>query len=192
MADYRLEETPPLGGFAQKAKGAQLLEEAGAAMAAVTIRNGREKAFAKAFAKTFGGSPPGPTGAVAAKGQTVVASAQGQVFVLMETTPAELLANLEKAFASTATVTDQSDGWARLALTGPRAVEALERLAMVDLSDEAFGVGSAARTVFEHCTAILIRGRPAQGESRRYTILTPRSSAASLLHALTTSPPFTE
>ena len=192
MADHRLEEAPPLGGFAQKAKGARLLEESGVAMAAVTIRNGREKAFAKAFAKAFGRVPPGPARAVAARGRTAVASAQGQFLVSMETAPAELLAFLEKAFASTATVTDQSDGWARLTLTGPRSVETLERLAMVDLSDEAFDVGSAARTVFEHCTAILVRERPAQGESRRYTVLTPRSSAASLLHALTESPPFTE
>ena len=193
MADeYRLEESPPLGGFEQNAAGARLSEVTGTAMAAVTVRSGREHAFGKAFSKAFGRKPPGPAGAIATRKGSVAASAQGQVLVSMEASPDELLAFLGNAFASTATVTDQSDGWARLALTGPRAVETLERLAMVDLSDEAFGIGSAARTVFEHCTAILVRERPAQGESRRYAILTPRSSAASLLHALTASPPFTE
>ena len=190
MTDDALKEAAPLGGFALKAPGASLNEEAGMAMAAVTVARNRHRAFGTAFKKAFGRPPPGPTGAISSKGRSVVASARDQFLVAMEMPPAELAAFLEDAFAGTATVTDQSDGWARLGLSGPRARETLERLAMLDLADAAFGIGRAARTVFERCPVILVRERPGAEEALRFTILTPRSSAASLLHALTASPPF--
>ena len=160
------------------------------AMACATVRRGGEKAFGRAFQKAFGRPPPKPGTCVAAGGMDVVAAALDQHFASMEAPPAELAARLEAALATTATVADQSDAWARLALAGPKAKETLERLSMVDLSDAAFGVGGAARTLFGHCDVVLVRERPGPRDALRYTILTPRSSAESLLHELVSSPPF--
>jgi sarcosine oxidase subunit gamma len=57
-----------------------------------------------------------------------------------------------------AAVTDQTDGWAGLRLSGPAAVEVLARLVAVDLREGATPPGRVVRTGLNHVPAILIRG----------------------------------
>ena len=190
MTEYRLKEKAAIGAATAKADGATLVEETGIALVAMTTRNGKSRAMTTAFKKHFSCPPPGPTDAITADAVTVMASALDQVFVTAAMPLASLLDDLTAAFGKTATLTDQSDGWARLVLTGPRAPETLERLSMVDLSPSGFDTGQVARTVFEHLNVIVLRDKPKRGETYRYVILTPRSSAEDLHHALLASPPF--
>lgn len=55
-----------------------------------------------------------------------------------------------------AAVTDQSGGWAGIALSGPAARAALARLVALDLRPAVFGPGQAARCGLNHVPAVLI------------------------------------
>ena len=138
MTEYQLRETAALGNTLIETEGGMLMEETGIALAAVTIRTGKARAFANAFSKRYDCPPPDPRSAVTVRRQTIIASALDQVFIRRKGEPAGLMAQLEKDFSQSATVTDQSDGWVQLALTGIRARDVLERLAMIDCSDQAF------------------------------------------------------
>lgn len=59
-------------------------------------------------------------------------------------------APLEAALAGLAAVTDQSDGWAVLDLTGGDAAAVLARLTPIDLDPSVFGIGATARTEVAH------------------------------------------
>lgn len=192
MTEFTLTETAALGQIKVAANGASLSEETGFAIASVTIRTGKETGFRRAFKSRYGIAAPDACSNVVAGKETILGAALDQVFVLTAGDPGKLTSSLIADFDATATITDQSDGWVRLDLTGPRAGEALERLSMVDTSDAGFPVGSAARTVMEHIGVIICRVKPKPKEDTRFIILTPRSSAEGILHALLESPPFTE
>jgi heterotetrameric sarcosine oxidase gamma subunit len=56
-----------------------------------------------------------------------------------------------------AAVTDQTDGWAVLGVSGVGAVDVLARLAPLDLRLTAFPVGSALRSGLNHMNAVILR-----------------------------------
>ena len=66
-----------------------------------------------------------------------------------------LAAELSETIGDAAAVTDQSDGYAVLSLTGPRAAALLEKGVSLDLHDRVFAPGSAAVTSFAHLGVML-------------------------------------
>lgn len=64
------------------------------------------------------------------------------------------------ALADHAALTDQTDGWALLTLTGPMAEAALMRPVPLDLRLAAFPVGRTTRAPLNHMQAILTRTAP--------------------------------
>ncbi len=85
---------------------------------------------------------------------------------------------MKTALTDNASVTEQSDGWARFDVQGETAVDLFERLSAANT--RRMDSGTATRTVIEHLGCYLICRR--KGE--HFSILGPRSSAASLHHAL--------
>ena len=81
-----------------------------------------------------------------------------------------------------AAIADQSDGWIWLILDGAGAADVLARLTPIDLREDSFGVGQAARTLLFHMTATILRTG-----TERYEILVFRSMAATAVHDLTTA-----
>lgn len=77
-----------------------------------------------------------------------------------------------------AAVTDQSDAWCRVRLTGPRAAEALAYLCPLDLRPAQFPEGSAARSLIGHMNALILHLDGA------YELFVFRSMAATLVHEL--------
>jgi sarcosine oxidase subunit gamma len=88
----------------------------------------------------------------------------------------DIVAHLKPHLGDAASLTEQTDAWVRLDLTGPLQ-PLLERLCNLDLAR--FPPGSATRTVIEHLGVYAIRR-----SEDRMTLLGPRSSAASLHHAI--------
>jgi sarcosine oxidase subunit gamma len=87
-------------------------------------------------------------------------------------------------------MTDQSDSWVILALSGLHSRQTLARICPIDCSASAMPIGTTARTSMEHLGAIITR-RPDEGDHQPcFWLLSARSSAASFLHAITGSPPF--
>ncbi len=92
----------------------------------------------------------------------------------------------DAALASHAALTDQSDGWAVVRLSGAGATDALARLVPIDLRPGAFPPGSAARTLLGHMTVTILRD-PADVAEPAFTILAFRSMATTLVHELETA-----
>lgn len=92
----------------------------------------------------------------------------------------ELFKHLQNTLSSTAYLTNQSDSWAVLDIDGQLTLPALERICMLDMGS--FDTGSVARTVMEQLAIIIERT-----DSDRVRLFSPRSSAGSFLHAVTTS-----
>jgi sarcosine oxidase subunit gamma len=97
---------------------------------------------------------------------------------------------LGKSLSKQMAMTDQSDSWVILALSGPQSRRTLARICPIDCSESAMLIGTTARTSMEHLGAIITR-RPDEGDHQPcFWLLSARSSAASFLHTITGSPPF--
>jgi len=91
----------------------------------------------------------------------------------------ELPKGLEEALAPHAALTDLSDAWVALGLSGPGVEEALARLVAIDLSIAAFPQGATARTGHGHMMALFHRNSPDS-----ITIFVFRSMVRTAVHEL--------
>lgn len=184
----------PLAGFSitsvDKTMDADCREQTGVAIISVGIAAGGSKKLANAIKSEYGVSLPKPGQFTVIKDGMILSSARDQFFVCQKNTSENLLKTLTKACASGATLTDQSDAWAQIILTGSTCPAVMERLCQLDISLDAFPVGSVARTSIEHMGAIIARIKPAAKKTDAFLILTPRSSAQDMAHALEHTPPF--
>jgi len=86
---------------------------------------------------------------------------------------------LKSQLQDAAYVTDQSDSWVTLQISGDEARSAMERICPINLSATAFASGSIARTSMEHLSAIVMAEQDGS-----LTLLSPISSAESFWHAV--------
>ncbi|MEZ5732894.1 MAG: sarcosine oxidase subunit gamma [Paracoccaceae bacterium] len=163
-------ETGPCDGLLPMTIGdAQLAETSTGRLTSVAPFNGTAKGVAAGL-KTLGLGWPEPGQSVSAKSARILWTGRGQA-LLFNADPAPL--------HGLAALTDQSDGWAGLALSGPDAEAVLARLVPVDLRDAAFPVGGVIRTGLNHMMMILVRE-----EMDRFMILVFRSMVRSAIHEL--------
>lgn len=105
---------------------------------------------------------------------------QGDAACLWSGRRQSFLVNVDPAgLDGIAALTDQSDAWARMRLSGVAAEAALARLVPLDLHLAAFPVGSVARTGLNHMMAMLHRS----GEAA-FDIMVARSMARTAVHEL--------
>lgn len=76
-------------------------------------------------------------------------------------------------------ITDQSDAWAWVRLSGAGAGDVLARLCPLDLRDSAFAPGSSARGLIGHMTALILKT-----DAQVYEIAVFRSMGETLRHEL--------
>lgn len=137
----------------------------------IAVFPGGAKAVAKGL-KALGASMPEPNTFVEKKGARIVWTGRDQAFLMGVEPPA-----LEGA-----ALTDQSDGWSVLALTGAGAVDVLARLVPVDLRLAAFPVGRVIRSQLNHMNVVILR----MGD-HAFEILGFRSMAHTAWHELETT-----
>jgi len=137
----------------------------------VAVFPGGAKAVAKGL-KSLGLAMPEPNSFAEKKGARIVWTGRDQAF-LMGVAPPDL---------EGAAVTDQSDGWAVLSVSGAAAVDVLARLVPVDLRLAAFPVGRAIRTQLNHMNLVILR----VGD-HAFEILVFRSMARTAWHELETT-----
>lgn len=89
-----------------------------------------------------------------------------------------LTAPAPDGIADIAAVTDQTDAWATVLLTGDGVAEVLARLVPVDMRPTAFPEGSAVRTLLGHMTVSITR------DGAGYRIMAFRSMAVTLAHEI--------
>lgn len=85
----------------------------------------------------------------------------------------------DAALSQWGAVSDQSDAWACLEITGGGAEAVLQRLVPLDLRAEQFRVGHTARTLIQHMNGSITRLG-----AERFLVMVFRSMAASLVHDL--------
>lgn len=155
----------------------RLVERFDVALASVATRKGKDEAL-RAAAATIGLPLPEP--ARAASGRDWSSFWVAPDMWMVETDLAireDIVAALKPAFGEAASITEQTDAWVRFDLSAPDLAPLLERLSNLDFPQAPDGF--ASRTVIEHIGCYLIR----QGKGS-VTLYGPRSSAASLIHAL--------
>ena len=86
-----------------------------------------------------------------------------------------------------AAVTDQSDGYAVLRLTGPRLRDTLAKLIPIDVHPRAFKIGDVAATVAFHVGATFWRLDDGPDGAPVIEVAVFRSLAGSFWHALSDS-----
>ncbi|MFZ1512236.1 MAG: sarcosine oxidase subunit gamma family protein [Tabrizicola sp.] len=137
----------------------------------VAVFPGGGKAVAKGL-KTLGLAMPAPNIFAGKNGARIVWTGRDQAFLI----------GVEPPVLEGAALTDQSDGWAVLGLTGAEAVDVLARLVPVDLRLAAFPVGRAIRTQLNHMNVVILRS----GDNA-FEILGFRSMARTAWHELETT-----
>jgi sarcosine oxidase subunit gamma len=182
VASHRLKPVSPLNRefLAVETTGPiTIAEDMATALASLASRRGREAEVADQAAAA--GIPmPGP-GQAATQGPWSAFWVSPEMWMIEApfASHEDIVAQLKPIFGESASITEQTDAWARFEVTGPLQ-PLFERLCNLDLGR--FGPGSATRTVMEHLGVYAIRRAP-----NRMTLLGPRSSAESLHHALLTA-----
>ena len=126
--------------------GVTLAEGEVGPITSIAVLPGGAKAVAKGL-KTIGFAMPEPNRFAEKKGARIVWTGRDQAFLLGVAAPV-----LEGA-----AVTDQTDGWTALTLSGTGAVDVLARLVPMDLRLAAFPVGRAVRTQLNHMNVVILR-----------------------------------
>nr|WP_241741196.1 sarcosine oxidase subunit gamma family protein [Gemmobacter straminiformis] len=138
---------------------------------------GGAKAVAAAL-RPFGLTFPDPNRQSVNGAMRLVWTGREQAFLVGPAAP-EMAPGLAATLDGAAAVTDQSDGWAVLTLSGPLARETLARLVPLDLRDTAFAVGAVARSGLNHMQMILTRS-----DTATYEVMVFRSMARTAWHEL--------
>jgi len=180
---HDLKSLTPLGGATAQIdnfEGLRISECPDWALASVTSRRGRETEAASRVRKLTGTALPDV--AMSATSGAFTAFWTGPQQWMVEAphdTHEDIAARLKAAVGDAASVTEQTDGWCRFDLDGPRCHDVLERLCNADTRRMA--QGHATRTRLEHLGCFLI----CREKDRCFSVMGPRSSAGSIHHALT-------
>lgn len=184
MADFKLYSRSAFGRaepVVETWDGFEIREISERALASVSLRQGKTEDLNAAVQSAFGFRPPKSGRNASNNGVTFDWMGQGQWFVSAAREDGTAFAReLVDALGESASVTDQSDAWMQLELSGNNSRLVLEKLCPLDLHPTVFTTGSVARTVMEHIGAIICL----LDDSPRFKLLTARSSARSFLHAL--------
>lgn len=168
MADLT-PRTPCAGLLPLRAGMARLIEVDAGCLTSLMPPPGQAAALDAALRAAHGLGWPEPGRAILGEGAAVIWTGLDQA-MLMGPAP-------EATLSAHAALTDQSDAWAVVELSGEAGPEVLARLVPVDLRAQAFPVGAVARTLIGHMHAAILRTGP---ESLR--LFAFRSMARTLVH----------
>ena len=195
---FTLTASSPLYGHSTIVDGASLFEVSPRSIVSVSPFPGNEAEFNTAIDKLFNVAYPSPTKAFEQIGKNacvLLPSSHGQWFLCFDDEVSDPLARagelLGRMTSSQVAMTDQSDAWVILALTGPLIYMTLERICPIDCSLPEMPIGATARTMIEHLGTIILRRPDDTNGNPCFWLMSARSSATSFLNVITASPPFT-
>jgi heterotetrameric sarcosine oxidase gamma subunit len=186
MADPPFIPRPPFAGLPAAPTGGRgviATVRNGLGLATVLARKG-ETALAELLRDRFGLDLPQGPRRTAARGVAFVGIGPGAWLATAESGGNAFAAALKQAVGDLASVSDQSDGYAMLRLTGPKVRETLAKGVSVDLHKMAFQPGDVAATVVSHIGVTLWRIEDGTDGSPTFEIAVFRSLADSFGHWL--------
>ena len=194
----KLTATSQLDSHRTIVDGASLVEVSPRSIVSVSPFTGNEAEFNTAIDKLFNCAYPSATKAFQLSGKNacvLLPSAHGQWFLCFDDEVPDPVAAandlLGKMISNQVAMTNQSDAWVILALSGPLIYHTLERICPIDCSSPTMPIGTTARTVINHIGTIVLRRPDDNLGDPCFWLMSARSSAASFLHVVTGSPPFT-
>jgi heterotetrameric sarcosine oxidase gamma subunit len=184
VPDYTLSARSPLNGYDHDFAGARIAETPGFALVSIATNPANKSTLAVSVKKAFGLALP-DGGTSASKGAyTLISSAADQWllrFAHSDGTDPSVLVRTK--LGTGPAVTDQSDNWVQVEVSGPRATETLERICPLDLNEQVFTKGRVGRTSMEHLGTIICK----QADDGTFLLMSASSSAQSFLHAIQVS-----
>lgn len=182
MTSYALSPIAPLGGFSQSWGDLSLREMTDLSLLSLAIPLDGEVAFQTFLKAEFSLSMVAPGASETKGGKTLLGLARDQFFIVLPFVEIPLSHDLNAAAKGRAHLTDQSDSWVHLEISGLGVRNALERICPINLHPDQFSIGAVARTSMEHLNALIWRT-----DQDTFHLMSARSSAQSLLHAVVTS-----
>jgi sarcosine oxidase subunit gamma len=137
----------------------------------IAVLPGGVKAVAKGL-KALGLAMPEPNTFAEKKGARIVWTGREQAFLI----------GVEPPAVEGAAVTDQSDGWTVLSVSGAGVSDVLARWVPIDLRLSVFPVGRAIRTQLNHMNVVILRGG-----DHAFEIMVFRSMARTAWHEVETA-----
>ena len=132
---------------------------------------GQERAVSDLLEKALDLSLPGPGKTNGDDSARLIWMGRGQVFLIGSPAP--------EGLQGPAAITDQTDGWAVMRLSGAGATDALSRLCPLDLRVSSFRTGQTARTELAHMMALVTRV-----DDLTFDLMVMRSFARTAMHDL--------
>ena len=163
----------------------------GLGMTKVLARRGQAAALAQLFQTHFGVSLPGSPRRVSAGDIAVLGLRPDTWLATREQGGNEFALTVRPLVASVASVTDQSDAYVVLRVTGTDTRDGLAKLIPIDLHPRAFAVGQVAETLAAHMGVLLWRLEDAADGSSVFELAVPRSLSISFCQALAHTSPAT-
>ena len=184
MADFTLKEKTPLAGVSKTFDGLEFSEITGKALVSVATPLGGAKDLSGAMSRSYKAALPQTGSSTSSSDGKVhfLGLQSDQMFVLFDRVGDDCVGHVAKKLGNAGYYSDQSDGWVMVAILGQQSRAALARICPLDLHKESFVEGAVGRTVMEHLGVIIYRSGP-----NEFIVLSARSSAGSLLHAIETS-----
>lgn len=184
MSNNGLTAITPLGGYKFETDTISIVEVTDRGIVSVATPMAGEKLLTQSIAAEFSTAIPAPgmsTSSVKSNAR-LLGLASDQLFIVFDDPQNTEPARIIRALESSAYLTDQSDTWVCIRVSGPASRLALERICPIDLHDESFSVGAVARTAMEHLGAIIYRD-----DIDNFVLMSAVSSARAFLHAIETS-----
>ena len=171
---------------AGEGRGVIVTERAELGLATVIARKGGTAALAARLKERLGVDLPVGPRRDTAGALSLMGTGPGAWLATHEQGTTRLLPALRQSIGDLAAISDQSDGYAVLRLTGPVVREALAKLVFIDLHPDAFGAGHIACTVAGHMGSTLWRLEDGP-DGAIFELAVYRSFAASFWYALSES-----
>ncbi|KLN59829.1 hypothetical protein WH96_15720 [Kiloniella spongiae] len=184
MPDYTLTANTPLNGFSRDFPGVSINEVNDRAIVSIVAPRDGEKELIKALKKSYDIELPnaGVLSVSAQDNAVLFCMAQDQYFLMFDYTGNTATTVVHSYLNDTAYLTDQSDSYVMIRVSGANSRCLLERICPLDIHPTAFPVRAVARTIMEHLGTTIIH----EGDDN-FLLLSARSSAYSFLEAIETS-----
>ncbi|MGB6487618.1 MAG: hypothetical protein WBE91_12105 [Steroidobacteraceae bacterium] len=186
-ADPTVIETSPFAGLPTavgRGSGVLATERNGLGIARIVARRGQSARLAELLRASFGVEPPnGPRRA--SRGDVGVAGIGPQTWLAMRDGAGNGFAeSLRPMLGDCASVSDQSDAYAILRLTGPKVRATLAKLIPIDIHPRSFHVHNVAQTICGYVNVTLWRLEDTAQSDPVFEIWFGRSLAVSLHQAI--------
>jgi len=149
----------------------------------VMARRGKAADMATAAKARFGVAAPDTPQAVQASDAALIWSGPDQ-FLVLSKGGKHAMGVLSQAYASSASLSDQSHARALISISGAKARPMLAKLSSIDLHPAAFPVGAAAATSIDHTSVTLWRGGDRADGQAVFNVLVFATFAESLWHTM--------